>query len=486
MFDVWWSSLDDDRERLLARLRAVIGEHTGLKFPPERWSYIERAAELVGRQQGFADARGWFEWFLATPPTLAHLEPLVAHLTIGETYFFRDKPLFKALRERLLPALVERRRDGSRCVRIWSAGCSTGEEPYSIAITLQRALPEWRTWHLTVLATDINPQALAKASAGRYESWSFRGGLPQPHDTEFERIDARTFAVAPRVRTMVRFAQLNLVDDMYPGAGFDALDIIFCRNVLMYLDPPRARAVIKKLADALVDGGWLVLAAVESSLVDVPGLHAVRLEDLILYQKRSDVTAETPPPSSLARSAPMATATMSLAPTSWVPPLERAAQRVVEPVVAPPPAPVVAPRRDAELLIEHARHSADHGRLAEAAQYCTAAIAADKLNPEWTDLHASILLEQGAVEAAEKALKRTLYLDQDRVLTHVRLANLLWGEERRRAEGRRHFRTALELLDERDERDALSDTDGMTVAQLRTLIQTAIAHDVAGTYGTSA
>jgi len=480
--DAWWSSLGDERERLLARLRALLGEHTGLKFPPERWNNIERAVELVGRQQDFERARDWFDWFLSSPPTLAHLEPLITHLTIGETYFFRDKPLFKALRERLLPALVAQRRDGSRCLRLWSAGCSTGEEPYSIAITLQRALPDWRTWHISVLATDINPQSLAKATAGRYDNWSFRGGLPQPHETEFERIGAKSFAVAPHVREMVRFAQLNLAEGMYPGAGFEALDIILCRNVLMYLDPSRARAAIQKLANALVDGGWLVLAAVESSLVDIPGLQAVRLEDLILYQKRNVLAAIVPPPKLNLVPLPAMPAIPAVPPAP-----QFVAPRVAEPVVVPQPAPVVeAAHVDAEVLIEKARRSADHGRLAEAAEYCAAAIATDKLNPEWTDLHASILLEQGATEAAEKALKRTLYLDQNRVLTHVKLANLLWSEARRRTEGRRHFRNALELLDERDEQEPLSDTDGMTVAQLRTLIQTAIAHDVAGTYGTSA
>jgi chemotaxis protein methyltransferase CheR len=178
--------------------------------------------------------------------------------------------------------------------------------------------------------------------------------------------------------------------------------------------------------------------------------------------------------------APIAAPPASLSPAPAL-----SAARREEPVAAPRP-PAEPQRADVDALVQRARRCADDGRLAEAAEYCAAAIAADKLNPEWTDLHASILLEQGAIAAAEKALKRTLYLDQNRVLTHVKLANLLWGEARRRAEGRRHFRTALELLEEHDEQDALADTDGMTVAQLRTLIQTAIAHDVAGTYGTSA
>jgi chemotaxis protein methyltransferase CheR len=479
MSDAWWAGLADDRPRLLARLRALLAEITGLKFPPERWSNVERAAERVGRQQGFADARGWLEWFLAAPPTLAHLEPLIAHLTIGETYFFRDQALFRALQDTLLPELIEQRRAGSRCLRFWSAGCSTGEEPYSIAIALQRMLPDWPQWHISLLASDINPHSLAKARAGRYDTWSFRGGPPRPQDPAFERLGPNSFAVAPQVRAMVRFAQLNLADAAYAGVGNEAFDFIFCRNVLMYLDPLRARAALARLSTALVDGGWLVLSAVESSLVDLPQLQAVRLDDLILFRKQS-AARSSPPLPPVAR---LAVAPVS--PPVAAAPVARRSQRPPPRAVAP-----AVPQPDAQSAgaasIARARDSADGGRLEEAASHCEAAIASDKLNPDWTDLYASILLEQGARGAAETALKRTLYLDPNRVQTHVRLANLLWGQPHRRAEGLRCFRTALELLAECDEQDPVADTDGMTVAQLRTIIQTAIAHDVAGTYGRSA
>jgi chemotaxis protein methyltransferase CheR len=477
MSDAWWAALGDDRARLLARLRAVLSEHTGLKFPPERWSNVERAAERTGRDQGFADARGWLEWFLAAQPTLAHLEPLIVHLTVGETYFFRDPALFRALREVLLPGLIEQRRDSSRCLRFWSAGCSTGEEPYSLAIALQRILPDWPQWHISLLASDINPQSLAKARAGRYDTWSFRGGLPQPRDPAFERLGPTAFAVAPQVRSMVRFVQLNLADTSYPDAGFDSFDFIFCRNVLMYLDLPRARAVLARLCAALVEGGWLILSAVESSLVDLPQMQAVRLDDLILFRKQS-VAVPMPPPVPVAQLAPVLAARPAPAVVATV--SRKAPPRVVAPVAALPAA------SGGPALIARARASADSGRLEEAANHCEAAIATDKLNPDWTDLHASILLEQGARGAAETALKRTLYLDAERVQTHVRLANLLWAQPHRRAEGLRHFRTALELLSACDEQDPVADTDGMTAAQVRTIIQTAIAHDVAGTYGRSA
>lgn len=483
MSDAWWSGLGDDRARLLARLRAVLGEHTGLKFPPERWSNIERAAERVGRQQGFADARGWLEWFLAAEPTLAHLEPLIVHLTVGETYFFRDQALFRALREVLLPDLIEQRRDSSRCLRLWSAGCSTGEEPYSIAIALQRMLPDWQQWHISLLASDINPQSLAKARAGRYDTWSFRGGPPQPHDPAFERLGPASFAVAPQVRSMVRFIQFNLVDAAYPGAGFDAFDFIFCRNVLMYLDPSRARAALVRMSAALVEGGWLVLSAVESSLVDLPQLQAVRLDDLILFRKQS--AARSAPPLQVAPIIRMGPAPRPLPAIVAAPVASKSPPRAIAPAAPPPRADNAADNAGAA-LIARARASADGGRLEEAASHCEAAIATDKLNPDWTDLHASILLEQGARGAAETALKRTLYLDPKRVQTHVRLANLLWSQAHRRAEGLRHFRTAIELLAEYDEQDPVADTDGMTAAQVRTIIQTAIAHDVAGTYGRSA
>jgi chemotaxis protein methyltransferase CheR len=500
MLDAWWATLQDDGQRWLPRLRDLLAEFTGLRFPPERWTSIERAVELIGKQQGFSDARSWLEWFVTSPPTLQHLEPLVSQLTIGETYFFRDKPLFNALRATILPELIARRRGAGRQLRLWSAGCSTGEEPYSVAILLKRLLPDWRAWQITLLATDINPQSLAKARLGRYDNWSFRNGLPNPHDADFERVGSKSFAVAAPIKTLVRFEQLNLAQDTYT-ADCRSMDIIFCRNVLMYLEPACARAVIDKLCRCLVDGGWLILSAVEAALVEVPQLTSVRFDDLHLFQKQSIESMQN---QSAERFAAPKIALASAASVSELNPVttfdpavifastltfeknatsEKAAQIATTTALDAPAtraatSPPAESTADILGLIALARANADSGRLAQAADYCRAAIEADKLDPNWTELLASILLEQGDMAAAEAALKRTLYLDQNRALTHVALGNLLLREAYRRAEAQRHFRTALEILKDAAEQQILPETDGMTVAQLRAIIETTVAYEM--------
>lgn len=159
-------------------LSEFIAQNTGLHFPPERRSDLQRGFTAAAAEFGFADSARCADWLLSTPLTRPQLHTLASHLTVGETYFFRDRKTFDALAQHILPELLRRRRGREQRLRLWSAACSTGEEPYSLAILLQQLLPDWRDWHITILATDINPRSLQKAAAGVYGEWSFASRLP--------------------------------------------------------------------------------------------------------------------------------------------------------------------------------------------------------------------------------------------------------------------------------------------------------------------
>ena len=149
--------------------------------------------------------------------TRPQLHALASHLTVGETYFFRERKTFDALSNVILPELISRRRGREQRLRLWSAACCTGEEAYSLAILLQQLLPDWKDWNVTILATDINERFLQKAAAGIYGEWSFRDCGPLFKERHFTRAPDGRYQVAAHVRDWVKFAQLNLAEDSFPS-----------------------------------------------------------------------------------------------------------------------------------------------------------------------------------------------------------------------------------------------------------------------------
>jgi chemotaxis protein methyltransferase CheR len=268
-------------------LSEFVARRMGLHFPRERRDDLQRGLAGAAQEFGFPDAAACADWLLAAPPSESQLQVLASHLTIGETYFFRDPQTLEALARTVLPELIRLRRGREQRLRIWSAGCCSGEEPYTLAILLHEALPDLSDWQVTITATDINPRFLHKAAAGVYGEWSFRNAPAGLKERYFHRTADGRYAIAPRIRKLVDFSHLNLAQDAYPSlaTGTNAMDIIFCRNVLMYFTPPQARTVIGNLHHALVEGGWLAVSPSEASQALCPEFTAVNFPGAIFYRK---------------------------------------------------------------------------------------------------------------------------------------------------------------------------------------------------------
>ena len=165
------SHLPDEQ---LAQLSDHVAATMGLYFPVGRRRDLERNLKLASTEFGYKDFDLFLKWLLSEPLTQEQVESLASFLTISETYFWREPRVFEALRDQILPELTRAKATTGRNLRLWSAGCATGEEPYSIAIALREALPDLKDWRITLLATDINPHILRQAAAGVYGNWSFR------------------------------------------------------------------------------------------------------------------------------------------------------------------------------------------------------------------------------------------------------------------------------------------------------------------------
>ncbi len=505
-------------EPLLSGLSDFLARRTGIHFPRERWSDLDRGIKAATRELGLGDAQACVQRFLSAPPTKAELEILVSHFTVGETYFFREPRTFEIIETRVLPDLIRSRRGGNRSLRIWSAGCATGEEPYSIAILLHKLIPDPDDWNITILATDINPRFLRKAANGVYNEWSFRNVPSWIREKYFEAVGQDRRRILPEIRRMVNFSYLNLVEDVYPALlnGTNAMDLIFCRNVLMYFRPQSAQRVIEGLHHSLVEGGWLVVSPVETSHVLFSAYTSVGFGGVTLYAKprmfaRSMADFEPAPESLLPK---LELPKLEVGPPGAVAPepetaIAHGATAVPQPptMAQPPAAPpseagwydetlmlhrnghdAEAARRAAERLAGNAddvramelmaRMLADQGRLAEAAEWCERIVAHDRLDAGHHYLRAMIDQERGRFTEAVASLKRVLYLDPDFVLAHFALGNMARAQGGRRESGR-HFGNALALLGALGPEEILPHSEGLTAGRLKEIIQSTTFRETA-------
>jgi chemotaxis protein methyltransferase CheR len=500
----------------LAQLSEFVADQMGFYFPRERWLDLERGMRSVSRAFEFDDMESCVQWLVSLPPTRSRIETLARHLTVGETYFLRDRQSFDVLEAQVLPELINRRRATERRLRIWSAGCCTGEEPYSIAILLKRVIPDLEDWQITVLATDINPHFLNKAADGVYGEWSFRSGLPEYKERYFLKKSSGRFEILPEIKRIVTFSYLNLMEDSYPSLlnNTNAMDIIFCRNVLMYFGSEQAKQVVRKLHLSLLDGGWLVVSPCETSQALFEQFATVSFPATILYKKDNQHISVASPRSFGAKThSPVESTTpLSFSPTA-VP--EMPIVNLLDESIAPDsPKPAMMESEQAlyeravifyeqgcyeeaaqTLLLLLARDSgegkaasllahvyANQGKLTEASRRSEQAVAADRLNPSFHILQAAILQEQGAIPEAVQALQRALYLEPNLVSAHFALGNIARRQGKVR-EAFRHFENARTLLGAYKSEQALPEFDGMTAGRLLEIIRSTAGAQVATVHG---
>lgn len=411
-----------------AAIAAFVHERAGLSFQAERRGFAEAAIRRAMRKARIGQPRAFLTRLLSGD----HVQSLVDEMTVGETYFFREPNQFEFLRRRILPKLRDLRGE-NHCLRAWSAGCASGEEAYSLAILFEE---EGLGATATILATDISQDALSKAQAGVYGSWSLRGEEATRLHRYFERSGNR-FAVMPRFRRRLRFQRLNLVTDPYPTAadGTSSLDLILCRNVVIYFDGATAQRVLRQLLTSLAAGGWLVVGPSDPLLTDDGAAEIVATEYGVFYQLRTEPVRR--------RAAADMRRQQSDRPKSV------GARR---PQRAPRATPERAPHAPYEVLADaqSAFARGDYRRAIELARTLSGAIARlieirahansgetevavrlaeaaakNSLDAELHFVHGTLLMTLGRVREAAAAMRRVLYLEPRAACAQLALGSIL-------------------------------------------------------------
>ncbi len=263
---------------------SLFAERTGISVPPSRRHLFDAAIRRAMRLSGTPGVEQFCARIISED---AFVEEIIRELSVGETYFFRDPKHFDFVRSQVVPD-VFLRHGPQHVLRAWSAGCSTGEEPYSLAIAFEedRIAPSTQ-----IIATDLSQRALEHARRGEYRPWSLRGQGTQLARAHMQEQNGQ-WVLESRIKRRVEFRQLNLVTDAFPGNG--DLDLIFCRNVLIYFEREAIAIVARKLVEALSEGGYLIMGPSDPSLLGHVSLEPIIVPEGIFFRRQRVVRADVP------------------------------------------------------------------------------------------------------------------------------------------------------------------------------------------------
>jgi chemotaxis protein methyltransferase CheR len=449
----------------LARFRTLLGARLGWEFAdsdlPQLGQVMTRHAQTLRLSPGAYLRR------LGTGAATDELTALAEDLTITETYFFRHGEQFRALADDALPERV-RARAGRRVLRMLSVGCSSGEEAYTLAFLGHEARPD-AGWIVSVLGLDANPEMLRRAGLARYSSWSLRETPDAVRDRWFHPYDGG-YEVNAAARDSVRFRQYNVADEdaelWQPGQ----YDVILCRNLLMYLTPAVAAALVRRMTSALVPGGYLFLGHTDSLGRRPDGLEPCTGHHTFYYRRRASVPAAVVSRAVVSPAAERTEAPRGRAPAagSAPDPHERVltllrderfaeALTVAESALADSASADSGagdPRRPRDLLL-HGVLLAQAGRIDDAEIACRRLLDVDGLYPDAHHLLGVCLEGGAAVDVAIGHYRLAAHLDPAFAMPRLRLGLL----SRRRGDDRAaaaELERALPLLsEEREERIAL-------------------------------
>lgn len=280
MFEEQIIPLPDDVFRLL---RDFIHGYCGIYFDDGSKFLLERRLSRRLEQHRLKSFEEYYHLLKYDRKREDELVVLVDNLTTNETYFFRESPQLRAFSEEILPELRQSM-SSRKVLRIWSAGCSTGEEPYTIAILLLESGDWWRDWQIEILGSDINQRVLHTARKGVYKKSAHRATSPEMLAKYFVMDEKGDYRIIDRVKELVSFSSVNLLDP-HKTSLISNMDMIFCRNVIIYFDREAKKKVIESFYQKLREGGYLLLGHSES-LINLSSAFVLRtLKNDMVYQK---------------------------------------------------------------------------------------------------------------------------------------------------------------------------------------------------------
>jgi len=477
----------------------LVRELTGIRILDHQLNNFRKTITQGCRQFNYPGCEQYINALQSSSLNSAIQEHLIAGITIGESYFFRDRAQMDYLSQTILPNIIQQRREqDSLYLRIWSAGCSDGQELYSVVMLLEQLLPDMEKWNLHLLGTDINVAALARALKGSYSDWSLRSTNNSLRDRFFVKQENQ-WAIKPHLRQLTKFSYLNLYGDNFPSilSETNALDLILCRNVFIYFDQSTANMIMHKFYQSLSPGGYLLQGA--SDLLDntnssgfeqhiIDNTSYFIRPDIIDPQDHFEAAASIPTfeTSSIEKPTQKTDSNTKITPPASTP-IDN---------LTPIPIALKAYKNIIQMLTSEiwqealesintrisigddnaliwqfkGKALANLGHTKEALKACNLSIQHDPEDKHTYFIQALVYMEARRFDKAEEALRRTLYLDRQFVEAHyhIGLLHLLQGK---RESGLKSMHNALEIAENADPNRSLHDAAGMNHARMVTILR---------------
>jgi chemotaxis protein methyltransferase CheR len=398
------------------RFRVVIADRLGMRLPADKDRFLAELLERRARDAGLSVAE--YVALLGDRRRLDEARSLACDLTVTETYFFRNRVQLEAFVHAISGRTAAT--TGRRSLRILSAGCASGEEPYSLAMLLREALSDYDAWEISIRALDVNREMLAKAKSGRYSEWSLRE-TPSDLRERYFRASGKEYVLDSRVTTAVAFEEANLADFANGLGLLETLDVVFCRNVLMYFTPDAMRETVARIARCLVPGGLLFLGHAETLRgvsVDFELIHA----DGAFYHRKlgSGSSYEGPALRGAMPPEPVASA------ASWVDAIRGSSARIESLTSSEsesprePDHPSTPDSSESEL--DRVRALFAEERFAEASDVLDTLPASESVKPDAMLLRAVLSVSRGDLERATRVCEDLLVLLEHAAGAHYLLA----------------------------------------------------------------
>ena len=450
-------------EELKIRFKNLVTARSGLYFKDYDLRDLENALLYRMHERKIDSPFAYYNILTVSEKKEEEFRELLNNLTVNHTFFFRNEPQFKVLKEKILPEMIARKKDrmmtnpnGTKekpSLRVWSAGCATGEEPYSIAIAVKEAIPDSENWNIQIVATDASTKALDVAKKGIYSLNAMRLVNKEQRTLYFIERTGRgrkaEYEIRGVIKNMVRFGYFNLMGESYPAE----FDIIFCCNVTIYFEIETTLRVMDKIYHSLNDDGYLFIGYSESLQFISHKFNMLGWEDAIYYRKREakgilpEITIPVPQGVEVNRVLEEISRKELESQLKGFKSLEtkQAENIAVEPYYL-----------EAETL-------SSLGRFEKAKDKLRTALELDPLFAPAHYLFGSLFSDEGKLEEAKQSFKKALYLNKDFAMAHFSLANI-YKREGQPNEAIREYRNTLNVLVRNAPGDIIAYSGGFSAA----------------------
>jgi chemotaxis protein methyltransferase CheR len=480
-------------------------ETSGLRFDEGRTQSLHHALWQRLQHRGYDSYREYYNLLKFHPEGRLEIRELFDLVTIGETYFFRNKAQFDVLMRFVLPEIIQKKVDsGDKCIRAWSAGCSRGDEAYSIAMAIMEVFPSFEDWRISVFGTDINRKSLACSEEAVYGEKDI-GHLPKEYLEKYFKTLGSTYHLRDDVKELVEFEYHNLARDPCLDEKMQNVDILFCRNVIIYFDPETTQRVIENFYNCLAQDGYLFLGHTETLWQITNRFERVEFPQTFIYKKRlGPVQEDAMKPFMAVPEISVENLALSAGPIPAFEP--EATNEGSGSILCPQPEPLVpqlaeqaedttlrvdnpsavafrslpghtTPRDKGDILAGLAKATtlANDAKYKEAADILGKIVEADNLSVEAYYLLGVLSYKGGNLKDAEAQFRKVIYVSPDSVLAYFNLGNM-YLYQRKLREAARELKNAIRLLEKRPKDEQVRFCEDFTVEFLLRACRNTLGH----------